>query len=76
MNLKTSFSSVFKSKPVAEIPATGVYHFLREDEHEKSRIHLRFDPDGRGVLIINANRIFHLNPTAALMAYFSLAQVN
>lgn len=76
MNLKTSFSSVFKSKPVAEIPATGVYNFLREDEHEKSRIHLRFDPDGRGVLIINANRIFHLNPTAALMAYFSLAQVN
>lgn len=76
MNLKTSFSSVFRSKPVAETPATGVYHFLREHADEKSRIHLRLDPGGQGVLIVNANRIFHLNPTAALMAYYSLAQVN
>ncbi len=58
------------------MPATGVYHFLRENEHEKNRIHLRLDPDGNGTLIINANRIFHLNPTAALMAYFSLAEID
>ena len=39
---------------------------------EKSRIHLRLDPDGHGTLIVNANRILHLNPTAALMAYLIL----
>ncbi len=74
MSLKSSFSTILKPKPVAVLPATGVYHFLREDAYEKSRIHLRLDPDGSGTLIINANRIFHLNPTAALMAYFSLAE--
>ena len=57
------------------MPVTGVYHFLQESEHEKNRIHLRFDPDGTGTLIVNANRIFHLNPTAALMAFFALKQV-
>lgn len=74
MSLKSSFSTLLKPKPVAVLPATGVYHFLREDAYEKSRIHLRLDPDGSGTLIINANHIFHLNPTAALMAYFSLAE--
>jgi radical SAM protein with 4Fe4S-binding SPASM domain len=34
------------------------------------------DPDGSGVLIVNANRIFHLNPTAALMAYLTLNKVD
>jgi radical SAM protein with 4Fe4S-binding SPASM domain len=47
-----------------------IYHYTRENEHlsEKSRIHLRIDPDGSGTLIVNANRVMHLNPTAALMA--------
>jgi len=33
---------------------------------------LRLDPDGHGTLIVNANRVMHLNPTAALMAYLIL----
>jgi radical SAM protein with 4Fe4S-binding SPASM domain len=41
---------------------------MRQAGEEKSRIHLRLDPDGAGTLIINANRILHLNPTAAMMA--------
>jgi radical SAM protein with 4Fe4S-binding SPASM domain len=45
-----------------------LYHYTREDEQEKSRIHLRIDPDGSGTLIVNANRVMHLNPTAAFMA--------
>ncbi len=49
-----------------------IYHYSRENEHEKSRIHLRLDDDGTGTLIVNANRVMHLNPTAALMAYFIL----
>jgi radical SAM protein with 4Fe4S-binding SPASM domain len=53
-------------------PQPGLYHFRHEGPEEKSRIHLRLDPDGHGTLIVNANRILHLNPTAALMAYFIL----
>lgn len=49
-----------------------LYHYLRENEFEKSRIHLRIGPDSTGTLIINANRVMHLNPTAALMAYLVL----
>ena len=51
---------------------TRLYHYLREDQDEKSRIHLRVDPDGNGTLIVNASRIMHLNPTAAWMAWMIL----
>jgi radical SAM protein with 4Fe4S-binding SPASM domain len=53
------------------IPA-GLYHFTKERTGESSRVHLRIDPDGHGTLIVNAARIFHLNPTAAQMAYQAL----
>ena len=59
-------------KPAISSPQSGLYDFRREEQGEKSRIHLRLDPDGHGTLIVNANRILHLNPTAALMAYFIL----
>ena len=50
------------------VRAAEIYHFRVEGDQEKSRVHLRVDPDGKGTLIINANRVVHLNPTAALMA--------
>jgi len=50
----------------------GLYHYVRQNEHERSRIHLRLDGDGHGTLIVNANRVMHLNPTAALMAFLIL----
>jgi radical SAM protein with 4Fe4S-binding SPASM domain len=50
----------------------GLYHYARERSGDKSRVHLRIDPDGHGTLIVNAARIFHLNPTAAQMAYQTL----
>src|SRR5512140_3538586 len=56
--------------PSPKLP--GLYHYVRETEQEKSRIHLRLDADGFGTLIVNANRVLHLNPTAALMAYLAL----
>ena len=62
-----------KRVPVEE-PQSGLYHYSRVDDEEKSRIHLRLDPDGHGTLIVNANRILHLNPTAALMAYYALEE--
>src|SRR5512142_3034148 len=50
----------------------GLYHYVCEGQQEKSRVHLRLDADGHGTLIVNANRVMHLNPTAALMAYLTL----
>jgi len=51
---------------------TKIFHYTRENEDEKSRIHLRIDPDDTGTLIVNANRVMHLNPTAAFMAWLIL----
>ncbi|HSB66420.1 MAG TPA: radical SAM protein [Anaerolineales bacterium] len=50
----------------------GIFHFDYQENGERSRIHLRIDPDGSGLLIVNASRIMHLNPTAAQMARFIL----
>jgi radical SAM protein with 4Fe4S-binding SPASM domain len=50
----------------------GLYVFDRNQGSEKCRAHLRIDPDGFGTLLVNAARIYHLNPTAALMAYLYL----
>jgi radical SAM protein with 4Fe4S-binding SPASM domain len=41
---------------------------LREEGESKKRLHLRIDADGSGVLIVNASRMVHLNPSAVLMA--------
>jgi len=68
MNWFTRKSKIVNPKP-------GVYHYRRERGAEKSRLHLRLDPDGHGTLIVNASRILHLNPTAALMAYLVLEGV-
>src|SRR5664280_1069314 len=67
---------VFNQKSEIRNPQFGLYHYRREGAGEKSRIHLRLDPDGHGTLIVNANRILHLNPTAALMAYFLLEETS
>src|ERR1700690_2465374 len=64
----------FKSNSLLS-PEPGLYHYRFDAEHEKSRAHLRLDADGTGTLIVNANRIMHLNPTAALMAHLVLENV-
>ncbi|MFH1184959.1 MAG: radical SAM protein [Chloroflexota bacterium] len=46
----------------------GLFHYVRQNGTEKSRIHLRVDPAGAGTLIVNADRVLHLNSTATLMA--------
>lgn len=70
MNLANSFiGKVFKR---SDLPQSGIYHYRLEEEDSKVRLHLRIDPDRRGLLIINANRVIHLNPSAAMMAYFHL----
>jgi hypothetical protein len=59
----------FNFAPVPPIPA-GLYHTQSGPEvHPPYRIHLRLQPDGSGVLIVNASTVLHLNPTAAECAY-------
>ena len=69
------FTDIFNRKSQIQNPKSGLYHYVHENEHEKSRIHLRLDSDGTGTLIVNASSVMHLNPTAALMAYFILEKV-
>ncbi len=70
-----SLKSKFQSSPAITPPPAGLYHYVRENKQEKSRVHLRIDPDGSGLLLVNANRVMHLNPTAALMAYLHLEAI-
>lgn len=42
---------------------------VEEGEYRGLRLHLRFEEDGDGVLIINASRVLFLNPTAAEYVY-------
>lgn len=69
-----SVKNIFQSQHTVHGPSSGLYHYTREDAFEKSRIHLRLDADGHGTLIVNANRVMHLNPTAALMAWLILEE--
>ncbi len=52
----------------------GLYHFVYQHDQNSSRIHLRIDEDGSGILIVNANRILHLNPTAAFLSFYILKE--
>ncbi len=72
MTLLNSLKSVFQSSSVISTPSLGLHHYVRETELEKSRIHLRIDPDGHGTLIVNASNVMHLNPTATYMAWLIL----
>lgn len=69
----TLLQKVFNQQSaIRNLNLPGLYHYVRESGQERSRIHLRLDPDGDGTLIINANRVMHLNPTAAFMAWLIL----
>jgi radical SAM protein with 4Fe4S-binding SPASM domain len=66
---------------VIDLPAQGIYHFEYQSAGERSRIHLRIDGElskgqGQGMLLVNANRVVHLNPTATLMAYLKLSDIS
>jgi organic radical activating enzyme len=55
--------------PVGPLPA-GVYAYQAPPGAPLPyRLHLRLEPEGDGVLIVNASTILHLNPTAAEYAY-------
>lgn len=62
-NLKTFF------KPVEKLPA-GMHHYQSpQDDPRNYRLHLRIEPDGNSMLMINASTVLHLNQTATEYAY-------
>jgi radical SAM protein with 4Fe4S-binding SPASM domain len=71
-DLKARLSNIRMPGDAPKLPSPGVYHYLREDAGQKVRLHLRIEPDGFGVLLVNAARVYHFNPTAAFMAYLFL----
>lgn len=50
-------------------PVKGIYHFKKETGNAKNRVHLRVEEDGKGLLMVNAAKAYHLNPTATIIAY-------
>jgi organic radical activating enzyme len=56
-------------QPVAPLPAGMHTYASPPDAASPFRMHLRLEPDGSGMLILNASTVLHLNPTAAEYAY-------
>ena len=54
-----------RTKP---LPA-GTHTFQSGPDEPAYRLHLRMQPDGSGILIVNAATVLHLNPTATEYAY-------
>lgn len=58
-----------KPEPLVPIP-TGLYSYHTLPEAEiQYRLHLRVEPDGEGLLIVNASSVLHLNQTATEIAW-------
>jgi radical SAM protein with 4Fe4S-binding SPASM domain len=58
------------------LPA-GLHAYERRDETGgRVRVHLRVEPDGRGLLVIDATRMLHLNQTATEYARLVLERVD
>jgi radical SAM protein with 4Fe4S-binding SPASM domain len=73
--LKSLFSG-----PDSNLPVPGLYHYSYQENGERSRVHLRIDAGSSGqeisgILMVNANRVLHLNSTAAFLAYHVLEAV-
>lgn len=66
--------SLWKRDSVQSIPK-GLRGYRRDINGGTSHIHLRVDESGEGVMIINANRVLHLNASAVLMAHLCLENV-
>ena len=65
----------FFTRQAAPMVKTGLYTFDIHEHGGKSRVHLRIDEDGSGLLVVNASRVVHLNSTAMQMAYYHLNNV-
>ncbi len=71
-NILESIQHLFT--PVKSLPI-GIYHYQAPpDAQVPYRLHLRLEPDGSGILIVNASTILHLNSTASEYAYHLVMQ--
>jgi radical SAM protein with 4Fe4S-binding SPASM domain len=48
----------------------GLYTYRGEDKFAGMSLQLRIEEHGRGVLVINANTVLHLNESASVFAYY------
>ncbi len=55
----------FIPSPSPPSPVRLLHYQTPPDAPQQYRLHLRREPDGRGLLVINAATVLHLNPTAA-----------
>jgi hypothetical protein len=71
-NLLESIKRLFT--PVKPL-SPGIFHYQAPpDTPIPYRFHLRLEPDGNGILIVNASTILHLNQTASEYAYHMVMQ--
>ncbi len=73
--LQKLVNGLTRPQPPTLVFGPALYHYERNASGERSRIHLRVDPDGSGLLLVNASRVVHLNPTAAFMARLVLEEI-
>ncbi|NIU39640.1 hypothetical protein GWN65_06650, partial [Candidatus Bathyarchaeota archaeon] len=62
-------SFVRKILRVSRIPQ-GRYTYRGTDKFSGLALQLRVEPDGQGLLVINANTVLYLNETATAHAFF------
>jgi radical SAM protein with 4Fe4S-binding SPASM domain len=62
----------FARKDFSEFLAPGLYHYYDSDKFGAKRIHLRVEKDRSAILMIDAYRVVHLNPTASAMVKYFL----
>jgi organic radical activating enzyme len=68
-----SFLSRLFSQEEPEPLGPGMYHWISPDDAPiPHRLHLRIEGGGRGILIVNAATVLHLNPSATAHAYHLL----
>jgi len=54
---------------ISKVPP-GLYTYRGRGEFTRLALQLRVEPDGRGLLVINANTVLYLNETATAHTYF------
>jgi hypothetical protein len=65
------FKQLFSNLPKEEPLSPGLYTYHTPPEApEQFRLHLRIEPHGEGLLIINASTVLHLNQTGTEFAYY------
>ncbi|HSM25510.1 MAG TPA: radical SAM protein [Anaerolineaceae bacterium] len=73
-NIIDQIKSVFFDK--AEVLPPGLYNYQSPADFDYHyRLHLRIEPGGLGLLIINASTVLHLNQTATELAYYLINQI-